>query len=93
LIQSKSRTGREKDFQDILYLESLVRIDYKLRLPHANKEEAEKMLSRYSEWQVLGAALKNPLPQIQELARTHLREFAAAGDPFSLAILEGRELP
>ena len=28
-----------------------------------------------------------------QLAMTHLREFAAAGDPFSLAILEGRELP
>jgi hypothetical protein len=24
---------------------------------------------------------------------SHLREFAAAGDPFSLAILKGREIP
>lgn len=35
----------------------------------------------------------NPSPEVRELAMTHLREFAAAGDPFSLAILEGRELP
>jgi len=51
------------------------------------------MLGRYSEWQVLLAALKNPSDEVRELAMTHLREFAAAGDPFSQAILEGREIP
>ena len=51
------------------------------------------MLKRYSEWQVLRAALANPAPVVRELAMQHLREFAEAGDPFSLAILEGREIP
>jgi hypothetical protein len=93
LIQSKLGTNREKDGQDILFLESLVRADYKRRLPQASLEEAEKMLGEYSEWQVLRAALENPLTEVQELARKHLREFAATGDPFSQAILEGREIP
>ena len=48
---------------------------------------------KHEKWEVLRSALENPLLEIKELAREHLREFAAAGDPFSLAILEGRELP
>jgi hypothetical protein len=59
----------------------------------ATPEEATVMLGRYSEWQVLLSALENPSPVVHELAMSQLREFAAAGDPFSLAILEGRELP
>ena len=93
LIQSKMDTGRDKDFRDIQHLESVVRADYKKRLPAASLVEAQAMLERYSEWQVLTAALENPLSEVRELAMTHLREFAAAGDPFSQAILEGRELP
>ncbi|MGL5016630.1 MAG: hypothetical protein ACRDBP_00730 [Luteolibacter sp.] len=93
LIQSKFDTGRDKDLQDIFYLESVVRTDYKNRLPIASLEEAKAMLGRYSEWQVLLPAMQNPSPEVRELAMTHLREFAAAGDPFSQAILEGRELP
>jgi hypothetical protein len=93
LIQSKLETGRDKDFHDIQHLESVVRTSYKNRLPTASLEEAEAMLGRYSEWQVLLPALQNPSPEVRELAMTHLREFAAAGDPFSQAILEGRELP
>ena len=93
LIQSKLDTGRDKDQRDIEHLESVVRSDFKKRLPHASLEEATAMLTRYSEWQVLVAALENPTQEVRELAMTHLREFAAAGDPFSQAILEGRELP
>jgi hypothetical protein len=93
LIRSKSDTGRDKDQQDILFLESLVRADYKKRLPVATIEEATAMLNRYSEWQVLQAALENPSEQVRALTHQHLREFAEAGDPFSQAILEGREIP
>jgi len=93
LIETKLDTGREKDLQDISFLESLVRTDYKQRLPTAPPEEARAMLERYSEWQVLRAALSNPAPEIRELAMCQLKEFAEAGDPFSLAILEGREIP
>jgi hypothetical protein len=93
LIQSKLDTGRDQDLKDIQHLESVVRAEYKTRLPLATLEEAQKMLGRYSEWQVLVAALENPASEVRELAMTHLREFAAAGDPFSLALIEGRELP
>jgi hypothetical protein len=93
LIQSKLATGRDKDFKDIQHLESVVRADYKIRLPVATLEEAKHLLGRFSEWQVLGFALENPLPDVRELAMTHLREFAVLGDPFSQAILDGRELP
>ena len=92
LIQSKLDTDRDKDLRDIAHLESVVRADYKKRLPSVTVEEAQAMLGRYSEWQVLEAALTNPSPGVRELAMAHLREFAAAGDPFSLAILEGREI-
>ncbi|MEO5916286.1 MAG: hypothetical protein ABIS50_18755 [Luteolibacter sp.] len=93
LIQSKLETGRDKDLIDILHLESVVRADYKKRLPTASLEEASQMLERFSEWQVLIPAMENPFAEVRELAMSHLREFAAAGDPFSQAILEGRELP
>ncbi len=93
LIQSKLETGRQKDLYDIQHLESVVRSKYQNLLPTASLDEAEALLGRFSDWQVLQMALENPSFEVQELARTHLREFAAAGDPFSQAILEGRELP
>jgi hypothetical protein len=93
LIQSKLDTGRDKDLHDIQHLESVVRADYKVRLPIATLEEAKHLLGRFSEWQVLSFALGNPSLDVRELAMTHLREFAVLGDPFSQAILEGRELP
>jgi hypothetical protein len=93
LLQSKMDTGRDKDRLDIGHLESVVRQTYREQLPLASFEKAQAMLARYSEWQVLQAALENPSPEVRDLAMSHLREFAAAGDPFSLAILEGREIP
>jgi hypothetical protein len=93
LFQTKIDTGREKDSEDMLHLERLTREKYVRLLPSATLQEASDLLDRYSEWQVLQAALRNPSPEVRELAMTHLKEFAAAGDPFSLAILEGREIP
>lgn len=93
LIQSKLDTGRKKDQLDIDFLEGVIRTDYSLRLPAASFDEASAMLARFSQWDVLAAALKNPDSRVRDLAMEHLREFAAAGDPFSLAILEGREVP
>jgi HEAT repeat protein len=54
---------------------------------------AAALLGRYSDWEVLRAALENPAPEVRELALSHLREFAAEGDPFSQAVLEGRAVP
>lgn len=93
LIRSKLNTERDQDIRDIQFLESVIREDYQRRLPLVDFAEAEEMLGRYSEWQVLQAAMMNPSEEVKALAMEHLREFAAAGDPFSQAILEGRELP
>lgn len=93
LIQSKLDTGRSQDQEDISHLESIIRADYKKRLPTASFKEASELLERYSEWQILQSALENPSEAVRELALQHLHEFAEAGDPFSKAILEGRETP
>jgi hypothetical protein len=37
--------------------------------------------------------LENPDERVREWAMTHVIEFATAGDPFSLAMLEGLEVP
>ncbi len=93
LIQTKFNTGRDQDARDIGHLEGLVQSEYKERLPTATPEEAREMLGRYCEWQVLKAALTNPSAEVRDLATGYLHEFAEAGDPFSQAILAGREIP
>jgi hypothetical protein len=65
-------------------------VDY---LPACEENAAIELLKRSPSPRIAQAALENPSPQVRELAMSHLREFAAAGDPFSLAILEGREIP
>lgn len=93
LIQSKIDTGSDKDRIDIFHLESVIRAEYRERLPRATAAEAREMLERYSDWEVLSVALNHPAPEIRELTLSHLREFAAEGDPFSQAILAGRPVP
>lgn len=93
LIRSKMDTGRDKDRIDIFHLESVIRAEYRERLPQATPAEARAMLERYSDWEVLAVALEHSAEDVRELARSHLREFAAEGDPFSQAILAGRPVP
>ena len=93
LVRSKLDTGRDKDWQDILFLENKVRAEYLEKLPKATVREAKERLERFCEPRVLEAALLNPSKEVQELALTYLQEFADAGDPFSQAILEGRGVP
>ena len=93
LIRSKMDTGRDQDRIDILHLESVIRAEYRERLPRSTPAEARAMLERYSDWEVLAVALEHPAEEVRELARAHLREFAAEGDPFSQAILAGRPIP
>jgi hypothetical protein len=62
-------------------------------LPACEEDEGIELLRRSPSPRIAEAALENPSPEVRELAMSHLREFAAAGDPFSLAILEGREIP
>jgi len=93
LIQTKIDTGRDKDRIDIFHLECVIRAEYRARLPLTTAAEARDMLERYSDWEVLTVALEHPAAEVRELALTHLREFAAEGDPFSQAVLAGRPLP
>lgn len=93
LIVTKSLTNRSKDHQDLAFLESITKEDYFAKLPTATFEEAQFMLDRFAEWQVLEAALTNPSPNVQALATGILKEFAEGGDPFSRDILEGRKTP
>ena len=83
LIQTKIDTGRDKDRINIFYLESVIRAEYRARLPQATAAEARDMLERFSDWEVLTVALGHPAAEVRELALAHLREFAAEGDPFS----------
>lgn len=92
LLQTKLDTDRAHDQSDILHLEQVTRRRYFDQLPKASLEEAEFMLNRFADWQVLRVALTNPDPAVQDLARGLLEEFAKAGDPFSQAILEGRPI-
>ena len=62
-------------------------------LPSAEANEAIILLLRSESPTVAIAALENHSDAVKELARQHLKEFAEAGDPFSQAILEGREIP
>ena len=65
-------------------------VDY---LPACEEDEGIELLKRSPSPRIAKADLENPSPEVRDLAMSHLRESAAAGDPFSLAILEGREIP
>ncbi len=93
LAISKDLTNRDKDVQDVNFLESIVRNRWLARLPTATLSEAQALLGRFVDWRTCEAALLNPDPGVRELALTYLREFAADGDPFSQAILAATPIP
>ncbi len=90
LIVTKIDTGRDKDQQDISFLESRVRRNFGDRLEVATFAEAEALLDRYADYVVLGRGLKNPDASVRELVLRVLRDFAASGDPFCADILKER---
>lgn len=51
-------------------------------LPACNEDEGLELLKRSPSPRITKAALENPSPEVRGLAMSHLREFAAAGDPF-----------
>ena len=59
LILNKIDTGRDKDRIDIFHLESLIRAEYRARLPQATAAEARDMLERCSDWEVLTDPVKD----------------------------------
>ena len=87
LYVSKINTGRERDEDDITFLEGLVKDRFAKRLPVCNLSEAQYMLERYTDPALLLHAKVNPSKDVRDLALKHLREFAAEGDPYSRDIL------
>ncbi|MBC8128348.1 MAG: hypothetical protein H8M99_14500 [Gloeobacteraceae cyanobacterium ES-bin-144] len=93
LAISKEMTNRDKDMQDVNFLESIVRKRWVDQLPTASADEARALLDRFVDWRTCEAALLNPSPVVREMALAYLREFAADGDPFSQALLSSTQIP
>ena len=87
LFETKANTGREHDWQDQLFLESLVKKRYRERLPKCDLTEAQSLLARFLDPECLQFALENPNLAVREMALKHLREFESEGDPYSRDIL------
>ncbi|MDP1591176.1 MAG: hypothetical protein Q8M07_25705 [Prosthecobacter sp.] len=87
LYRTKANTGREHDWKDQLFLESLVKARFKERLPVCDLAEATSMLDRFLDPEALQHARTNPHPEVRALALKYLREFEAEGDPYSRDIL------
>tara|TARA_R110002049_G_scaffold24793_2_gene87915 strand:- start:18 stop:716 length:699 start_codon:yes stop_codon:yes gene_type:complete len=87
LYVSKANTGRDQDWTDQLFLESLVKARFKERLPVCDLREATEMLDRFLDPETLQFAKTNPHPEVRELALKYLHEFHAEGDPYSRDIL------
>ena len=83
LLQSKHDTGRERDAEDIHFLEAKLRRVSGEALPTASLAEAEAIFARYVDHAVAARALENPDPAVQALARQLLAELAEQGDPFA----------
>jgi len=93
LIVTKLNTGRAKDLDDSRHLETVIRERYRHVLPTASLEEVRYLFDRFLDWEVCAMALENPSQEVKDYAVECLREMAAEGDPFSLALLENREIP
>ncbi len=90
LLVTKQLTGRDKDLDDITFLERKAEADYLSRLPLASRLEAEAMLARFLTPRVAEQAMDHADPAVQDLGRGFLKELAADGDPFAAEILRRR---
>ncbi len=93
LYRTKANTGRDHDWKDQLFLESLVKTRFRERLPVCDLAEAAGMLDRFLDPEVLQYAQANPHPEVRELCLKYLREFEAEGDPYSRDILAAWKEP
>ena len=87
LYLTKANTGREQDVNDLAFLESKIKNRYRKRLPVCDLAEAESLLNRFLDPEILQSALQNPNHDVCDLALKHLREFESEGDPYSRDIL------
>jgi hypothetical protein len=88
LLVTKQATGRDKDMQDIAFLEAKAEREYLTKLPTASAEEAASMLGRFFTPKVAEAGLQHPEESVRHLSLGYLKELAAEGDPFARDILE-----
>lgn len=88
LLVSKQDTGRDKDIQDIVFLEAKAEREYLEKLPGAGEGEAIAMLARFLTPRVAEAGLTHPAAAVRELAGQFLRELAEEGNPFAADILK-----
>jgi len=89
LLVTKEGTARPQDAADIAFLEERVRMRLSEQLRTCTFAEAHAIFQRYVDHETCRAALENPEEQVRELALSHLRRFAADGDPFARELLEG----
>jgi len=87
LYRTKANTGREHDWKDQIFLESLIKARFKERLPVCDLAEATALLDRFLDPEALQYAKDNPNPEVRALVLGYLREFEAEGDPYSRDIL------
>jgi hypothetical protein len=88
LLATKQATGRDKDIQDIAFLEAKAEREYLAKLPTASAEEATFMLARFLTPKVAEAGLHHPEESVRHLSLGYLKELAEEGDPFAREILE-----
>lgn len=90
LLVTKQMTGRDKDFDDITFLERQAEADYLARLPNSTASVAEAMLARFLTPKVAQCALDHPDASVREMGRGFLEELSADGDPYAAEILRLR---
>jgi hypothetical protein len=92
LLVTKQDTGRDKDTQDIAFLEAKAERQYMEKLPGASAEEAVRMLERFLTPRVAELALQHPAASVRETARQFLHELADEGNPYARDIVLARRI-
>lgn len=88
LLLSKQDTGRDKDMQDIAFLEAKAEREYLEKLPQADEAAARHMLDRFLTPKVAEAALSHSSAAVRELGLRFLHELSDEGNPFAADILK-----
>lgn len=88
LLLSKQDTGRDKDLQDIAFLEAKIEREYLEKLPQTDETTARHMLDRFLTPKVAEAALSHSSAAVRELGLRFLHELADDGNPFAAEILK-----
>lgn len=91
LLVTKQDTGRDKDTQDIAFLEAKAEREYLEKMPRASADEAVKMLERFLTPRVAELALQHPTEKVRSLAGQFLQELAEGGNPYARDILLSRK--